>query len=46
VRESFCDYEDVNGTREYESCSYRIDIAYMVMIFLSLFGPFFVISYR
>ncbi|XP_065889131.1 transmembrane channel-like protein 7 isoform X2 [Dysidea avara] len=45
VRESFCNYDDVDGTREYDSCSYRIDIAYMVMIFLSIFGPFFVISW-
>jgi len=45
-RESFCEYKTVNGAREYDSCSYRIDIAYMVMIFVSLFGPFFVISWR
>ncbi|XP_065888479.1 transmembrane channel-like protein 7, partial [Dysidea avara] len=38
---------NVSGTleREYHSCSYRIDIAYMVMIFVSLFGPFFVIAW-
>ena len=34
------------GACEYGPCSYRIDIAYMIMIFVSLFGPFFVLSWR
>ena len=50
VRESFCESNSScvtsTGACEYTSCSYRIDIAYMIMIFVSLFGPFFILSWR
>ena len=50
VKESFCDSNSscLTSTEpcEYSSCSYRIDIAYMMMIFVSLFGAFFTLSWR
>ena len=50
VRESFCEWNSSCLTStdpcDYSSCSYRIDIAYMIMIFVSLFGPFFILSWR
>lgn len=50
MRESFCESDSDcithSGPCEYNSCSYRIDIAYMIMITLSLFGPFFILSWR